>query len=561
MPKDEFKVLLVYPNLPLMLVPPLSVAIFTNIINKLGYSVRLFDTTEYVSDESVSPQNRVKYLQAREFKAEKDLGVTTKDNMISDFVESVRSYAPDVIVFVSVVEDVFLKTVKMLESISDYDVPKIIGGIFVSAAPEKCMKYECIDCIGIGEGEITISDYLTCIRNQGDLKDVNGIWYKKKGEIIKNPPAGPVDINNYPPDFSLFDEKRFYRPMGGKIFKSVPVETYRGCPYQCAYCNSPVTRALGDSAIKNTKGKDQLHASNNTAPKHFLKRKRIDVVGADLRNIIKQKKPDLFYFVDDSFLARPTKEIHDFCDMYEDIKKPFWFNTRPENCSPEILARLKEVGCYRISFGIECGNESFRKRVLKRVGSNMDIVKWFNVIAESGIPYSINLIIGFPGETRELAMDTVELVRAIYGYDTLTVSIYTPYNGTPLRKIAVKNGWLNEDAITVHTTSSSILKMPAPYLSSEEIDGLMRVIPLYVYFPKEEWKVLREAEKFDARGEEVFEQYSKIYKDKFIKTYQEEEKELSFSASGCKANSKDEYKFRTLELTDDEITLLSLESK
>ncbi len=559
MTKDKFQVLLVYPNLPLMLVPPLSVAIFTDIIKKFDYDVRLFDTTEYVSDESVSPQNRVKYLQARDFEAEKDLGVTTKSNMIGGFIESVHSYSPDVIVFVSVVEDVFLKTVKMLESIRDYDVPKIIGGVFVSAAPEKCMKYDCIECIGIGEGEITITEYLSSVRNNTDLKDVNGIWYKKDGEIIKNPPAKPVDINNYPPDFSLFDEKRFYRPMGGKIFKSVPVETYRGCPYQCAYCNSPVTRKLGDFAMKNAKEKAELHASN-TAPKHFLKRKRIDVVGSDLRNIIKQKEPDLFYFVDDSFLARPEKEIYDFCDMYEDIKKPFWFNTRPENCSPEILERLKEVGCYRISFGIECGNESFRRRILKRAGTNQDIIKWFNVIAESGVPFSINLIIGFPGETRELIMDTVELVRTINGYDTLTVSIYTPYNGTPLRKVAVKNGWLDEDVITVHTTSSSILKMPAPYLSSEEIDGLMRVVPLYVYFPKEEWEMLREAEKLDPRGDEVFERYSKIYKEKFIKTYQEEEKELSISASGCKSNLKDEYRFRTVELTDDEIALLTVEN-
>ncbi len=100
--------------------------------------------------------------------------------------------------------------------------------------------------------------------------------------------------------------------------------------------------------------------------------------------------------------------------------------------------------------------------------------------------------------------------------------------------------------------------MPAPYLSSEEIDGLMRVVPLYVYFPKEEWKMLREAEKLDPRGDEVFERYSKIYKEKFIKSYQEEEKELSISASGCKSNLKDEYRFRMVELTDDEIALLSI---
>ena len=48
------------------------------------------------------------------------------------------------------------------------------------------------------------------------------------------------------------------------------------------------------------------------------------------------------------------------------IKLPFWFNTRPENCKEEVLKMLKEVGAYRISFGIECGNEEFRTKVFQR---------------------------------------------------------------------------------------------------------------------------------------------------------------------------------------------------
>ena len=39
--KSDFKVLLVYPNLPLMLVPPLSMAIFTSVLKTEGYDVEL----------------------------------------------------------------------------------------------------------------------------------------------------------------------------------------------------------------------------------------------------------------------------------------------------------------------------------------------------------------------------------------------------------------------------------------------------------------------------------------------------------------------------------------
>ena len=102
-------------------------------------------------------------------------------------------------------------------------------------------------------------------------------------------------------------------------------------------------------------------------------------------------------------------------------------------------------------------------------------------------------------------METVELVRAIGGYDSLTVSIFTPYHGTELREVALKNNWLDPERMTVHFTSSSILDMPPPYVSAKDIDGLIRVIPLYCYFPKSEWDQIRRAENDDERGNEILE--------------------------------------------------------
>ena len=66
------------------------------------------------------------------------------------------------------------------------------------------------------------------------------------GTIKKNPVTKPVDINQLPAitDLGLFDEQRFYRPLGGKIRRVLPVETHRGCPYTCSFCNSPSQNRL-----------------------------------------------------------------------------------------------------------------------------------------------------------------------------------------------------------------------------------------------------------------------------------------------------------------------------
>ena len=523
--REDFRVLIVYPNLTMMLVPSLAIGIFTRILKKEQYQVDLFDTTHYVSEENSSPQNRVKFLQARDFSEENDLGVRIKTDLVGDFVKKIETFKPDFIIY-SVVEDCYRQTCTLMEAIKNFAIPQIFGGVYPTAAPEICINNELINIIGIGEGEKIIVDVSEAIRLDKSLKDIPGIWFKDNGKIIKNHRGPLQDINVSVPDFSLFDEARFNRPMGGKIFRTIPVETYRGCPFTCTYCNSPMqTKLSRESKIGN-----------------FLRRKNMKILRNEIKLLVKRYNPEFLYFIDDSFTARKKDEVFDFCDMYEEFKLPFWFNTRPETTNLEMLKRLKDVGAYRISFGIESGNEQYRIKVLRRNGSNSKIKERFDIIAESGIPFSLNLIIGMPGETRDLIMDTVNFTRTITGYDTITVSIFTPYNGTVLRDVAVKNNWLESDYITKHTTSSSALRMPKPYLSSKDIDGLMRVLPLYIYFPESEWDQIKRAEKKDLKGNEILEHYSQIYKNDFLKEDQFDEKMMIVDgATGCKSNSKDSF--------------------
>ena len=547
--KKSFKILLVYPNLTMMLVPSLAIGIFTNLLKKEGYIVDLFDTTHYVSEENSSPQNRVKYLQAREFSDTNDLGVRIKTNLLEDFRKKIMDYQPDFLIY-SVVEDCFKQTLSLMEQISDLDIPHLVGGVYPTAAPENCIGNDLITCIGLGEGEHIILDMAEAVRCGKDYKRINGIWFKDKstGEIVKNPRGPLVAINKgQEPDFSLFDESRFNRPMGGRIFRTMPIESYRGCPFTCTYCNSPMQVSLAREAELG----------------NFLRTKKMDVLRDEIAHTVQLYNPEFLYFIDDSFTARKKSDIFDFCDMYEEFKIPFWFNTRPETCTIDMLKRLKEVGAYRISFGIESGNEQFRRKVLTRNVSNQDLKSAFDVIAQSGVAFSLNLIIGLPGETRELVMDTVEFCKTIYGFDTVTVSIFTPYAGTVLRDVAVNNGWLDQNHITTHTTTKSQLNMPEPYLSSQDIDELMRVMPLYIYFPKSEWPNLKRAEINDDQGNEILNHYSDIYTRDFLKQNQDDSKVWVIDGgTGCKSNPKDSFVLTydsPVRITDDELVMLTMQ--
>ena len=185
-------------------------------------------------------------------------------------------------------------------------------------------------------------------------------------------------------------------------------------------------------------------------------------------------------FVDDSFLARPKREIFEFCEVWSKYNIPFWFNTRIENCNPDVLQALKDVGLYRMAFGIESGNEEYRTKVLKRPVSTKKYLEYKDYINESNIPYSLNAIIGMPFETRDLILETASLIREFKGHDGVLISKFIPYMGTELRDIAIKAGFLdsNSPPNTVGYLKlgdgSYALKMPKPYVQEEEVDKLVK---------------------------------------------------------------------------------------
>ena len=540
-PREKFRVMIVYPNLPLMLVPSIAIGLFTAKFKDQGYDVELFETTHYLSDDVSSSEKRVELLNVRDFDIAEDLNIQVREDMYGDFRRRVEEFEPHLMVY-SVVEDVFLQTLNLMRQIEESQCSRISSAAcFRPTRPRNASPSRKSAWSATAKAKIPSSGWPRLFRAGDRLDNIPGTWYEDPGGVVHMNAKDPlVDMNATRPDFSLFDESRFMRPMGGRVFKMIPVETYRGCPFACTYCNSPAQREY----------------SKAEGLGNFLRRKSMDVLRAELTHYMETFSPTFFYFVDDSFLARPRQEIFDFCDMYEEFGLPFWFNTRSESCEPDIMARLKEVGCYRISFGIEAGNEQFRQRVLRRKISNEELIaKFTDIIAPSGIAFSLNVIIGMPGETRDLVMDTIDLIRSIPGYDALTVSIFTPYHGTVLRDVAVRNKWLDPAHITRHTTSSSILTMEQPYLSSEEIDALVAIFPLYAYFPKSEWDRLRRAEQSDTEGMKLREEYQEIYRRDFLGETQDSRK-VMLGGSGCRTNEKDSFRISPARLTPVEIDRL-----
>lgn len=111
----------------------------------------------------------------------------------------------------------------------------IFGGHHVRDGHSQLEKYSFIDVLIHGEGEEAFSDVLLCFAGEKDLNEVRNISYRD-GDSFVDTPKAPFLLCDYPSPYleGVFDSIIADHPQYEFI---ALLETNRGCPYSCAYCD------------------------------------------------------------------------------------------------------------------------------------------------------------------------------------------------------------------------------------------------------------------------------------------------------------------------------------
>jgi radical SAM superfamily enzyme YgiQ (UPF0313 family) len=498
------KVLFIYPNTYGMNMLPPAIALFSALLKDAGHEIEVFDSTYYQTEYGIdSDGTKMEFLNVVPYDMDgRGIRLRTSD-WRQDLDAQLKRFKPNLIA-ISSTEDMWELALRILEQARPYkidnDIPVIAGGVFPTFAPALALRHSLVDMVCVGEGENALIDLCDRIERGRSWDDVTNLWLKRTdGSIKRNPISRPVDINAVPMiDVSIFEDARLYRPMAGKVYRMLPIETVRGCPYTCTFCNSP----------------DQVTLYKKETNSKFVRKRQMDLVHKELKYFKEKLNLEYAYFWADTFLALNKREFDEFCEMYSDIRLPFWMQTRPETISHDNIKRLADVGLHRISFGIEHGNEDFRSRILDRRWKNEDIVEALKIPHQYDVQFSVNNITGFPTETRELAMDTVELNRQIDA-DNANIYSFTPFHGTPLRRTCEQMGLISPDTITKCLTDKPVFEQPQYSIS--EIMGLRKCFVLYVAFPKSRWADIRRAEADTPEGNRIFEELKREYMERYFK--------------------------------------------
>ena len=290
------------------------------------------------------------------------------------------------------------------------------GGPHPTVLPEESLAHPEVDMIALGEAELTMREL---VEHGGNPEGIEGLWYKRGEEVVRNPPRMPIhDLGTLPyPARDLIDMETYARAWysltaASPELRGTSVIASRGCPFTCTYCQPTLEHLFGKR----------------------LRRRPVPHVLGELRELKTQYRLDAFMLEDDTFIAHEdwaTEFAHALAESGLDFK--WGCNVRADLVvrRPHLLQEMVRAGLVQINMGIESGTQRILDEVYdKRI--TVDEVREAALIARKlGLRIGGYFMLGAPTETRAEIMRTIEYAAHL-PIDEAAFNVTTPLPGTYL---------------------------------------------------------------------------------------------------------------------------------
>jgi anaerobic magnesium-protoporphyrin IX monomethyl ester cyclase len=292
----------------------------------------------------------------------------------------------------------------------------VMGGAHATLLPEETMRAAPeIDYIVRGEGDLTSIELLQALQEKRPVENIAGLSYRKGDNIVHTADRPPLlELDPLPfPAYQLLPWRRYRpHPPHGRSLPFAAVVTSRGCPYRCAYCSKPV---FGK--------KFRAQSAGRVVSEMAYLKERLGV------------KEVAFY--DDSFTL-DKKRVHELADaiLVAGMKLAWSCETRVNLVDRELLRRMKQAGCYSVSYGIESASPEIIKTLCKDTTFEQ-VEEAVAASREAGLQVVGYFMLGSPGETLETIRQTIDFAIKLK-VNFAQFSLTTPFPGTELYDIYMK---------------------------------------------------------------------------------------------------------------------------
>jgi len=363
------------------------------------------------------------------------------DMTITQTEQKVSAFQPDFLVIytgrLSENSDVAIadRLVKQLE------VPAVFVGPYASINPRLLLKKSLNVMFAVdGEFEKPVAALLDGVAQT----DIPGLLYKDDDEILVNP-RGSL-MNRQELDALPFVSDFFARHLDLSRYKT-PSEYHpfmdilggRGCAWgHCTYClwvHSFIKGSVYNSRSSENVAKEFRHIST-TMPQ--------------IRSVMIQ---------DDTTTEERGKELAEALLSVENTLP--WSCYSRANLSFDTMKIMKCAGCRNLHVGFESASPEILKNIKKGL-----TVKRMSRFAEdarrAGLQLHGDFAIGFPGETRETALQTINWACAMQPH-TAQFQLMIPFPGTPFHNELNTRGWIKNGCANY------------PQISTEEMESLAKL--------------------------------------------------------------------------------------
>lgn len=296
-------------------------------------------------------------------------------------------------------------------------------------------------------------DYL-----DGKTKEIPiGIWYRKNGEIVDN---GRYAFRKSLDDAPVIDRKLTKNYFYQKEFnlKGRPlayIMSGRDCWYgKCTFC-------VWDHTLY-PKGTFRVRS-----PENVLEEVKYLVDECGVREIF-----------DDCGTVTVGSWLHRFCKLMIDSgynkKVMYSCNMRFGAVTLKEYKLMKEAGFRLLKFGLESGCQKTIDKLDKGTKISEVIPSCRNA-KKAGLTVHLTMMVGYPWETKEDAMETFNLSKKlmINGWaDVLQSTVVVPYPGTPLYEEGKQKGWFRFDHKAYERFDMTEPVFKTPGISPQEVQTI-----------------------------------------------------------------------------------------
>jgi hypothetical protein len=258
------------------------------------------------------------------------------------------------------------------------------GSVFtklIDNLQQNYLLFDIVDSFIVFEGEHALLGLIEQLDGKKNFSKVSNLVYKEGNRIRVNEPFHIEDINALPtPDYDGFPLDLYLSPK-----RVLPLQGSRGCYWRkCTFCN--------------------LHVDNLK-----FRLRNLDLVLEDIDKLKEKYGAEYMFFTDECMPVNQLDSLSSkLIEKGNDIK---WMAgiRFDKGLTKNILSKAREAGCLKMVFGLESSN----KRVLSLMdkGIETEITKGIiDYCDETGVAIHMYVIVGFPSETREEALETLDFV-------------------------------------------------------------------------------------------------------------------------------------------------------